>query len=297
MRVLLAGATGAIGAPLTKALVASGHEVVALTRRHGGAPAGTFEVVGDALDHDGLLAAVRGVEVDAVVHQLTALKKSPVRHKDMEATNRLRVEGTANLLAAARATGARRFVTQSMIFGYGYGDLGPHPRTEADVFGRGGYGRFDAHIAAMRSNEQQVHTAEGIDGIALRYGIFYGAEGDHNIELIRQGKLPVPKGGIMSFVHVEDAAAATVAALERGRGGEAYNVVDDEPASWRDYFRTAAAHLGAPDPRSVPGWVLRPIPLMHSILTGTYRIANAKARAELGWTPAKPTFREGIAAL
>jgi nucleoside-diphosphate-sugar epimerase len=96
---------------------------------------------------------------------------------------------------------------------------------------------------------------------------------------------------------VEDAAAATVAALERGRGGEAYNIADDEPVSWRDYFTAMAAHLGAPRPKSVPAWVLRPMPLMHGILTGTYRVSNAKAKAELGWAPAYPTYREGIAAL
>jgi nucleoside-diphosphate-sugar epimerase len=297
MRVLLAGATGAVGTPLTRALLESGHEVIALTRRRGGAPAGTTELVGDALDRDQLLAAVRGLEADAVIHQLTALKKAPMRHRDMAATNRLRIEGTANLLAAARALGARRFVTQSNLFGYGYGNLGEHFLTEKDPFGRGGYGRFDQHIAAMHSTEQQTFTAEGIDGIALRYGAFYGAAGDHIIEMLKQGKLPALKGGPISLIHVDAAAAATVLALEHGRGGEAYNIVDDEPAPWRDYFRFAAAHLGAPPPKSMPGWILRPIPLLHAVMTGSYRLSNAKAKAELGWTPANPTYREGIAAI
>ncbi|MEU4396598.1 NAD(P)-dependent oxidoreductase [Kribbella sp. NPDC023855] len=297
MRVLLAGGTGAVGTPLTRALLESGHEVVALTRRCGGAPAGTTELVADALDRDGLLAAVRGLKVDAVMHQLTALKKAPMRHSGMAPTNRLRIEGTANLLAAARVVGARRFVTQSNLFGYGYGNLGDHFLTEKDTFGQGGYGRFDQHIAALRSTEEQTFNAEGIDGIALRYGAFYGAPGDPLIEMIEQGKLPALRGGPISFIHVEDAAAATVLALEHGRGGEAYNVVDDEPAPFSDFIRTAAAHLGAPPPKSLPGWILRPIPLLHAVITGSYRLSNAKAKAELGWTPANPTYREGIAAI
>ncbi|GAA2152397.1 MULTISPECIES: NAD-dependent epimerase/dehydratase family protein [Glycomyces] len=297
MRVLLAGASGAVGAPITRALLASGHEVVALTRRRGGAPAGTTELVGDALDRDGLLAAVRGLRADAVMHQLTALKKAPMRHRDLEATNRLRTEGTANLLAAARAVGARRFVTQSNLFGYGYGNLGEHFHTERDAFGKGGYGHFDQHIAALHSTEQQAFNTEGVEGIALRYGAFYGAPGDPVVEMLKRGQLPAVKGGPISFIHVEDVAAATVAALERGRGGEAYNVVDDEPAPWRDFFRTTAAHLGAPAPKPLPGWMLRPIPIMHAIMTGSYRLSNAKARAELGWAPSMPTFREGIASI
>jgi nucleoside-diphosphate-sugar epimerase len=297
MRVLLAGASGAVGTPIVKALIKSGHEVVALTRRPGGAPEGTTELVGDALDRDGLLAAVRGLEADAVMHQLTALKKAPMRHRDLAATDRLRIEGTANLLAAARAVGARRFVTQSNLFGYGYGDLGPHVHTEKDVFGQGGYGRFDPHIAALRSTEQQAFAAEGIDGIALRYGAFYGAPGDPVIEMLKERKLPALKGGPISFIHVEDAASATVAALEQGRDGEAYNVVDDEPAPWRDFFHCAAAHVGAPAPMSLPGWMVRPIPLLHAIMTGTYRLSNAKAKTELGWAPSLPTYREGIAAM
>lgn len=297
MRVLLAGATGAVGTPLTRALLESGHEVVALTRRRGGAPGGTTELIGDALDRDRLLAAVRGLEADAVVHQLTALKKAPMRHRGLAPTNRLRIEGTANLLAAAHALGARRFVTQSNLFGYGYGNLGDHVHTEKDTFGQGGYGRFDQHIAALRSTEQQTFNAAGIDGIALRYGAFYGAPGDPLIEMLKHGKLPVLKGGPISFIHVEDAAAATVTALEHGRGGEAYNIVDNEPAPWRDFFRTAAAHLDAPPPKSLPSWVLRPIPLLHAVMTGSYRLSNAKANAELGWAPAMPTYREGIAAI
>lgn len=297
MRILLAGANGTIGAPLTRALIASGHEVVALVRRPGTAPAGTDELVGDALERDGLLAAVRGIEADAVIHQLTALKKAPMRHWQMEGTNRLRIEGTANLLAAARAVGARRFITQSNLFGYGYGDLGRHVYTEDDPFGQGGYGRFDAHLLALRSTEQQTFNAEGIDGIALRYGAFYGVPGDLVIEMTKEGKLPVPKGGPISFIHVEDAVTATVAALERGRGGQAYNIVDDEPATWRDMITTAAAHFGAPKPKALPRWLLRPTPVLHAIMTGSYRLSNAKAKAELGWTPSYPTFRHGISAM
>lgn len=297
MRIILAGAGGAIGIPLTSALINAGHEVIALSRTASGAPVGAEPLVADALDRAGLLRAAAGRRANAVIHQLTALKKAPMRHRDMAATNRLRVDGTANLIALAQEVGATRFLTQSMIFGYGYGDLGPSLITEDDPFGSPGHGPFQDHINAMRSTEQQALAADGIDGIALRYGIFYGAAGDPTIDQVRRGKLPVPKGGIMSRIHVGDAASATVAALERGRGGQAYNVVDDEPASWRDFYCAVAEAYGARAPRAMPAWLLKATPYLHGIFTGTYRISNAKARTELGWTPAYPTYRDGIRAM
>ncbi|MFI9561560.1 NAD-dependent epimerase/dehydratase family protein [Nonomuraea endophytica] len=286
MRIILAGAGGAIGIPLTGALIHAGHEVIALSRTADNAPAGTEPLVADALNHEGLLRAAAGMRADAVIHQLTALKKAPMRHRDMAATNRLRVEGTANLIALAQEVGATSFLTQSMIFGYGYGDLGPRALTEDDPFGQPGHGPFHDHIDAMRSTEQQAFAADGIEGIALRYGIFYGAAGDPSIDQIRRGKLPVPKGGIMSRVHVEDAASATVAALERGRGGQAYNIVDDEPASWRDYYCALAEAYGASAPRAVPAWLLKATPYLHAIFRTARLAPRGLERASHGppWT-------------
>jgi nucleoside-diphosphate-sugar epimerase len=181
MKVLVAGATGTIGVPLVRALLAAGHQVYGLTRRpHNRQPLaslGAEPVVADALDRDALLAAVDGLSADAVIHQVTALKRPPARHRDMAQTNTLRTRGTAHLLEAANTIGAHRFVTQSMVFGYGYGHWGDHLLTERDRFAPPGRGRFEQHLAAMRSAEQQTFTIGGIQGVALRYGLFYGPGG------------------------------------------------------------------------------------------------------------------------
>jgi nucleoside-diphosphate-sugar epimerase len=253
MRVLVAGATGTIGVPLVRALVARGHRVHGLTRdpanRRLLTGLGAEPVVADALDRGALLAAVQGRAADAVIHQLTALKKPPARHRDMAQTNALRTVGTANLLAAAAAVGARRFVTQSMVFGYGYGDHGQEPITEDDPFGPPGRGRFTQHLAALRSAEDQTWSAAGIDGVALRYGLCYGPGRAIQglVEPLRRRRVPIPPegGGVMSWVYIDDAAAATVAALERDRAAQAYNVVDDEPVRWGDFVGALARAINA----------------------------------------------------
>lgn len=303
MRVLVAGSTGTIGVPLVRALVAGGHQVYGLTRDPAKRPLltslGAAPVVADALDRDTLLAAVDGLTADAVIHELTALKRPPQRHRDMARTNLLRTRGTAHLLEAATAIGAHRFVTQSMIFGYGYGDWGDQLISERDRFGPPGRGRFEEHVAAMRSAELQTFTTEGILGVVLRYGPFYGPGGAIQglIEPLRRRRLPVPRdgGGTLSWIYVDDAAAATVAALERGRAGQAYNVVDDEPVQWREFVTTLAHAVGAPPPPTVPGWLLGLAPYAAAIMTSTLRVSNAKAKAELDWAPSVPTYRHGIA--
>jgi nucleoside-diphosphate-sugar epimerase len=305
MKVLLAGATGTLGVPLVRALIAGGNDVIGLSRtpckRDMLRALGAESLVADVMDQQALLKAVDGLEADAVIHQMTALKKIPTRHRDMAATDALREVGTANLLAAARLLGARRFVTQSFFMGYGYGDWGERVLTEDDPFAPPGRGAFERHLAAMRSTERQAFTAEGIDGIALRYGSLYGPGGgsEQMIEMLRRRRLPVPRGGggITSFIYVEDAAAATVAALERGRSGEAYNVGDDEPVSWGEFFRVVAKAIGAPQPREVPRWIFRFMPYARAMLMGDHRISNAKAKRELLWTPSAPTYREGISRL
>jgi nucleoside-diphosphate-sugar epimerase len=301
MRVLLAGASGALGTPLTGQLIAAGHQVVGITRSQANAErlrnAGAQAVVADVMDRENLLTAVRDVRADAVMHQLTALGTRKIRQA-MQGTNNLRTTGTANLLAAARAVGAHRFLTQSIVLGYGYRDHGPHVITEDDPFAEPEPGRFGPVIAALRSTEEQVLSAEEMEGIALRYGAFYGQDSATRmiINLVRKRRLPVPSsgGGFATFIYLEDAAAATVAALEKGRPGQAYNIVDDEPVRLADYLDAIAAELGARRPWRVPTWMLRAIPFLHTIMTTSMRVSNAKAKRELGWAPAVPTYREGV---
>ncbi|NUR27822.1 MAG: NAD(P)-dependent oxidoreductase [Catenulispora sp.] len=299
MRILLAGASGVFGRVLTPALVTAGHEVVGLTRTPDGVRTieamGASAVVADVMDREQLLAAVEGQHFDAVVSQLTALKKAPMRNKDMRGTNVLRTVGTENLMAVAKAVGATRFLTQSMIFGYGYGDLGPAPITEDAYFGPSPRKAFAEHGEAMLRNEQVAFSEPGIDGIALRYGLFYGGPATNAyVEYLQAGKLPIVKGGTNSFIHLADAAAATVAALERGRGGQAYNVVDDTPTAFADVTLRIADEFHTKKPRTVPAWLTKPLPYLNAFVTGRYVISNAKAKKELGWQPQYPSYREGV---
>lgn len=296
MRVLIAGATGVVGRPLVRMLAEDGHEVYALTRTRRPVP-GATPVVADALDRTGLRAAVDGLRLDAVVHQLTALKKVPTRARLMAATNALRTEGTANLLAVAGATGARRFVSQSFYAGYGPGDHGDEPLTEDAPFAEPG-GRYASAMAAMRSAEEQIFTAEGIEGISLRYGGFYGPGAvDAMIDTLRKRRMPVARGGVAPWTYIDDAATATVAALERGRGGQAYNICDDEHASWLDVITELARVFGTPRPMVAPGGLVRLLaPYGGTLMTRvSMRLSTARARAELGWKPSVSGYREGLA--
>jgi len=301
MRVLLAGASGAIGMPLTRRLIAHGHEVLGLTRDRTDtgplAALGATPVVADALDRDGLLRAVDGLSADAVVHELTALRTPPRRYSGMTPTNRLRAEGTTNLLAAADVLGAERFVTQSIVFGYGFADHGTRVLGEDDPFGVPAGNANDPAVAAMLSAEQQAFTAP--EGIALRYGLFYGGDVDDVRALLARRGLPVAAGGILPWVHHDDAATATVAALEHGRPGQAYNIADDQPATWREVFTAMADALGVPRPRHLPRWLFRrAAPYVASFAVDTtLRVTNAKAKAELGWQPSYPTYHDGIRAM
>lgn len=300
MRVLLAGASGAVGTPLTRQLIATGHQVVGISRSRTNAErlrtAGAEAVVADVLDRENLLAAVREVRADAVIHELTALGTMKMRDA-LQGTNELRTSGTANLLAAARAVGAHRFVAQSIMLGYGYRDHGPQVITEDAPFGEPVGGMLGSALTAMRSAEEQTFSADEMEGVALRYGFFYGQDSMTRmmVNLVRKRRLPVPSSaGFTNFIYLEDAAAATVAALEKGRAGQAYNVVDDEPVRWGDYLDTMATAFGARRPWRVPSWMLRPIPYLHAMMTTSMRVSNAKAKRELGWAPAVPTYREGI---
>lgn len=305
MKVFVAGATGVLGRPLLPRLRAAGHTVTGTTRRPERAEAiraaGAEAAVCDALDAAALREAVVAAAPDAVVHALTALPQRIVPRRDYLApTNRLRTEGTRNLLAAAQAAGARRVVAESVAFFYRpegswVKDEEAPPFEEAP-------GMLGDGARAIIDLESQVLGAEGMDGLVLRFGwlygpgTFYAADGSQAAD-VRRRRAPVigPGTGTFSFVHVDDAADAIVAALERGAPG-AYNVVDDEPARMRDWLPVYAEALGAKAPRRVPVWLARLI--AGSMVGAALELrgaSNAKAKRELGWSPVHPSWRRGFA--
>ncbi len=308
MKVLIAGATGALGVPLVRALIAGGHEVQGITRTPGKSSLltslGAQPILADVMDREGLLRAVNGRQADAVVHVLTALPKNgPMHHRDMYQTDALRDVGTTHLLAAAQEVGARKIAVESMHVGYGFGNWGDTVLTEEQPFAPPGRSQeLERHLAGLRSMEQQIFEATRagwIEGLSLRYGAFYGPDSTAPlIKLLRRRSLPLPGGGqtFMSWIYIEDAAAATLAALERGRAGQAYNIVDDEPVRWHDFMTELARAVGAPVPWSIPRWALRLAAPYGEIFIGetSLRVSNARAKSELGWVPSVPTYREGV---
>jgi 2-alkyl-3-oxoalkanoate reductase len=306
MRVFVAGASGAIGRPLVPKLVAAGHEVTGMTRSEERAEeirqAGAHAAVVDVFDVDALRAAVEEARAEVIVHQLTALPdRMDFRKKDLyEPTNRVRTEGTRNLMDAARAAGARRFVSQSIAFAYR--TEGSRVKTEDDALLDDAPGAFASGIKALHEMEGIVLGAEGVEGIVLRYGFFYGP-GTHYgsdgtmISDIRRRRMPiVGKGtGTFSFVHVDDAADATVAAVERGAPG-VYNICDDEPAAMSEWVPVVAEAAGAKRPFRAPVWLAK---LVAGKEAATFSLdlrgaSNEKAKRELGWRPAHPTWRTGF---
>lgn len=309
-RILVAGASGVLGRPLVAALHDLGHNVVGLTRTQGKVrllrALGATPVVADALDADALRDAVDNAAPDVVVNLLTALPAGgPTKASDFAATNRLRRFGTGNLLAAATAAGVRRFLAESVVYAFGFGDHGRIPLTEAAPLRPPG--RADAELAsAARELERQVIEATrrgDVEGIVLRYGLVYGADTGSThamINMLRKRRMPLPGGGdgVASWIHVSDAVTATVAAIERGRSGEIYHIVDDQPVAWRDYLPHLAQLVGAPAPPPLPIWLTRLLaPYGTQFLTTRLPVANGKARRQLGWVPALPTYRAGLAEL
>jgi nucleoside-diphosphate-sugar epimerase len=311
MKVLVAGATGALGRQLVAQLVARGHEVFGMTRsaskRDDVRKLGAIPVVADALDPDAVARAVAQAGPEVIVHELTALAASlDMRHfdRDFAVTNRLRTEGTDHLLAAGRAIGVRRFVAQSFA-GWPFARSGGPVKTEDDPLDPSPPEAMRSTLDALRYLEDAVVNAEWTEGIVLRYGGFYGpgtslgAGGEH-VELIRRRRFPVVGGGagVWSFVHIEDAADATVAAVERGRRG-IYNIVDDEPAAVAEWLPAVAAALGAKRPRRVPRAIGRLLAgeAATVMMTEVRGASNAKARASLGWQPRHASWREGFAEL
>jgi nucleoside-diphosphate-sugar epimerase len=309
MKIFIAGASGAIGSQLVAQLVARGHEVVGTTRS--AAKTGALRALGaepvmvDALDPDSVADAVAKAEPEVIVHQLTALS-GPVNRRNAKravaATNRLRTEGTDHLLAAARAVGVRKIVAQSNFawmertggpVADENGRLEPNPPADAESL-----------VAALRHLEDAVTGISWADGIALRYGNFYGpgtgisaAPDAVMAELIRKRRFPIVGGGggVWSLVHITDAASATVAAIERGRPG-IYHVADDEPAPVRDVLPELARALGAKPPRRVPAWLVRLLAGKAAVdmMTRARGMSSEKTKRELGWTLRYPSWRTGF---
>lgn len=309
MRVILAGATGVIGRPLTTALLEAGHQVIGITRSAAAAEQNDRwidAVVADVGDLDALLAAAAHIRADAVVNQVTALTRPPTRYRDLQPTDRIRVLGTRHLLALARQTGASRLLTQSFLGGYGFRDHRPVLRQRGSdridehypFDGPAGSPKLEATVGAIREAERLTTSATDIDGIALRYGIFYGAGGplESTLARLRKRQLPLPTngGGIHSYIWLPDAASATVAALEHGIAGQAYNICDDQPVPWNTFVETTAATFDAPRPLHIPGRIFRAAPYLYDFMTSVIPMSNQKARRELDWRPTAPTVVDGL---
>jgi nucleoside-diphosphate-sugar epimerase len=316
MKVFVAGATGALGRALIPRLVARGHELTGMTRSASKQDLvrslGARPVLADALDPDAVARAVASAEPEVIVHQLTALSgkmsmrdaRHPERFEGAIMTNRLRTEATDHLLAAGRAVGARRFVAQS--FGaFRFARTGGPVQTEDDPLDPNPPGVPQAGLEAILYLEGAVTTIEWGEGLALRYGGFYGpgtaislAPDAPMATPIRKRRFPIigDGGGVLSHVHIDDAAAATAIAVERGQPG-IYNVVDDEPAPVREWLPVLASALDAKPPRRVPRWLARLLAgeTATVMMTEVRGASNEKAKRELGWTPRYASWRQGFA--
>jgi nucleoside-diphosphate-sugar epimerase len=307
MRVFVAGATGAIGRQLVPRLVEAGHEVHGMTRSESKKALldelAAVPVVADALDPDQVAEAVGRARPDVIVHQLTALAGVDIRHpeRSVAMTNRVRIEGTDHLLSAGQAVGVRRFVAQSIGL---YVRTGGPVKSEEDPLDPTPPRKLREGAAGIRHLEQAVLDARWTEGIVLRYGAFYGpgthlARGGELFEMIRKRRFPLvgAGGGVWSFIHVADAADATVAAVEHGARG-VYNVVDDDPAPVAEWLPALAQQLGAKKPFRVPRFVVRLLAGEAGVvmMTDARGASNAKAKRELAWHPAYPSWRQGFAA-
>jgi len=309
MRILVAGATGAIGLELVPQLIAAGHDVIGTTRTAAKAEIirrmGAEPVIADGLDAPSIRAAVIAAKPDIVIDQMTGLADvTDLRHFDraFATTNRLRIQGTDFLLAAAREAGVKRFIAQSFC-GWTYGRGGEAVKTEADRLDPDPPEELRHTLQAIQHLEDAVTSSADPEGIVLRYGSFYGPDtgmlSRAMIDQLRRRRVPLigGGGGRWSFIHVEDAAAATVAAVERGSPGHIYNIVDDEPAEVSEWLPALATLVGARSPIRLPAWLGWLFAGEHlvSMMTEVRGGSNAKARRELGWRPAHPSWREGFA--
>jgi nucleoside-diphosphate-sugar epimerase len=295
MNIFIAGGSGTIGMPLVGALISAGHPVTAMTRTANHQDElkrmGASVVVADALNRDAVIAAVHAAKPTHVIHQLTALPKSgPRRRGDVEPTNRLRIEGTRNLLEAAIHAGARRFIVGSFAL------LAPReaviPRSD------------DPAAVAVESMEEQVllETLHGsIEGVILRYGMFYGTGVPSNvvmIDMVRKRRLPVVRNDAsqLPFIHLEDAVSATLRALDIAPAGSIYDIVDDQAVSLSEIVEAIAEYTKSSKPFKVPTWLPRLVsPYLARMTSIRLPLSNAKAKTELGWRPKYKTMREGLA--
>jgi len=296
MNVFIAGGSGAIGVPLIRALLAAGHQVTALTRSTGKADTlralGATPAVADALDAEALRRVVVAARPTHVVHQLTALPKGgPRSARDLEPTNRLRIEGTRTLLEASIAAGARRLVVGSFapLGDIRTEDLPAEVRPAADA------------VRSMESQALDASRSGRIEAVVLRYGLFYGPDTASTAQMIamaRRRMLPRIKDdrSLLPWIHIDDASRATVAALDAGQPGTIYDIVDDRPVSFSEIVDALASAAGAPRPLAIPAWLLRlAMPYMAGMIGLRAPLSNDKARRDLGWRPAFPTIDEGLA--
>jgi nucleoside-diphosphate-sugar epimerase len=308
MRVFVAGSTGAVGKILVPHLIENGHEVVALVRAANKAEAleamGAKAALADALNKEELTATIRRAEPEVIIHQLTALAGVANFKKldeEFALTNRFRTEVTDTLLAAARMVGTRRFIAQSFC-GWPFAREGGPVKTEEDPLDPNPPDSFSKTLAAIRYLEDTVRRTVDIEALALRYGIFYGpgtgiAEDGSVVKLVRKRRMPIvgDGAGVWSFIHIDDAARATVAAISHGDPG-IYNIVDDEPAPVSTWLPALAQAVGAKPPYKVPVWLGKlaigegGVSMMTMIRGGS----NAKAKRELGWQPTYTSWRRGF---
>ncbi len=308
MRVVVAGATGAVGTRLLPLLVSAGHDVTGLTRSPAKTEAieraGARSAVADALDPAAVRAAMLEARPEVVVHEMTALRNAlDLAHFDraFAVTNRLRTEGLDHLLAAAKEVGARRVVAQSYC-GWPYERTGGPVKTEEGPLDPAPPREFRHSLDAIRHLESAVTGATAFEGLVLRYGGFYGpGSGVFDgplLDQLRRRRVPLigDGGGWWSFLHLDDAAAATALAVEKGAPG-LYNIVDDEPAPVSVWLPALAAMIGAKPPWRIPRWLARIAAGEHMVILMTECRAgsNLKARRELGWAPAHPSWRQGFA--
>lgn len=326
MRVLIAGATGTLGRPLARRLMADGAEIHGLTRRAERAAdleaLGVSPIVVDALDRPGLAAAVEKVSPEMVFHLLTALPKAgPMRAADLKATNRLRIEGTRNLIEAATAAGVRRLVAESMVLVYGFGDHGESPLAEDALDLESPDSSADASlesaaslardqppflapvVGALRSLElqlRQARAAGALETVALRYGLLYGPDVPSTQALVpmlryRVAAAPRFPGARHSFIHLEDAVEATLLAARHPNPAPVYNVTDDQPISMTDFMCENAAALGAAPPWPFPADLFRRLmPFAAAFFGCSLPISNSRARSDLGWELRYPTVQDGL---
>lgn len=312
MKVLVAGAAGALGKPTTRLLVERGHDVFGLTRSNERAgiitALGATPVFGDVLDADAIDRVIGETRPDAIAQLLNAIpKRGAIRPADLNATNKLRTVGTRNVSTAAIKHGVKRMAVESMIFGYGYGDKGGTPLDEDAPFGEPvSFEKMNPALDALATMESLVLDATergDIEGVVLRLGLFYGpgvGSTEFMISMLRKRLMYLPGGGKgrLSWIHIEDGAAGVATALENAEPGAIFNVVDDEPASFHDLAQELARALALPGPKNLPESIAR-IGSSYAVEMSktNLRASNARLKRELSWKPAYPTIRAGVAAM